>query len=906
MSTGVEVGKGYVNIIPRIDKSATAALSGVMGPAAGTAGMAAGSLFGSKLLAGINPGVLAAGAAVAAVGVGAVKIVGDAVAVGQEFDKSMSQVAATMGKTMEEVENEVVTTEKFTGSLRDFAKEMGRTTAFSARQASEALNYMALAGYDAKTSVEMLPTVLDLAAAGSMELASASDMVTDAQSALGLSIEDTRKMVDQMAKASSKSNTSVEQLGSAFLTVGGTAKMMKGGTEELATVLGILADNGIKGSEGGTALRNILLSLSAPTDKAAEQLEALGISVFDAEGNMRGMQDIITDLNGALSSLTEEERTKAIATIFNKRDLKSVNALLGTSVDRWEELGVAISDAEGAASKMAETQLDNLAGDVTLFQSAFEGLQIAISDKVTPVLRDFVQFATDGVTTLTSIIDGSTSLLDVFGNIGAGVTDWIATSIENLLDALPGAIDGFAEMIDNLLSGLANSAPDMEKNSDDFWGRIGAALERAWPRIKDALGRALTRIGDSIIRNGPQILKSGLTMFGKLALGVAKSLPGILKEVGKIALNILLAIRSLPGKLLEFGGNMIKNLINGIKKDPRAIGEALGRMIRDAITSIFNFRKDMLNSGVDFIKNLIEGLKREGPKIPENIAKFLYDFINNLPIYIQEFLTAGQQLIGGFIDGLLGKKTAVSTTMGDVVSGANTKARSYEGTFKNTGSGLTTKLGEGISSKSKFASDKSSGVANAANRAAGIFGSFNATGKQSIVDYANGVWSRHTTARNNAAAVAREAKNNMKADTYSSGRNFTHGFSNGILSDESLRKLRAAAARVASIAKGSLSAGINEGSPSRDTMKSGRYFTQGFAIGIEQEEKLAVNAADKLAQATMDALNTQPDFALNTDLGAVRPVVITGNEFNVRDDYDIELIGYELNKQVARQTVGTL
>ena len=206
--------------------------------------------FGSKLKSGIGNvvktgGKLIAGASGAVLAFGA-----SSVKTGMSFDQSMSQVAATMGKTTSEISN-----------LRDFAQEMGRTTQFSASQAADALNYMALAGYDAEKSMGMLPNVLNLAAAGAMDLAQASDMVTDASSALGLSTEQTEAMVDQMAKAASKSNTSVEKLGSAMLTVGGTAKGLKGGTVELATALGLLADNGTKGAEGGTALRNVLTTI---------------------------------------------------------------------------------------------------------------------------------------------------------------------------------------------------------------------------------------------------------------------------------------------------------------------------------------------------------------------------------------------------------------------------------------------------------------------------------------------------------------------------------------------------------------------------------------------------------------------------------------------------------------------
>ena len=190
----------------------------------------------------------------AAAGVASVGFAATAAKTGANFDKAMSQVAATMGKTNEELSKEVGSVDTqfghFSGTIRDFAKYMGKNTKFSATQAADALNYMALAGYDTQKSMNMLPNVLNLAAAGNMGLAEASDMVTDAQSALGLSTKETTELVDKMAMAASKSNTSVSQLGEAILTVGGTAKNLKGGTTELAQALGILADNGIKGSEG--------------------------------------------------------------------------------------------------------------------------------------------------------------------------------------------------------------------------------------------------------------------------------------------------------------------------------------------------------------------------------------------------------------------------------------------------------------------------------------------------------------------------------------------------------------------------------------------------------------------------------------------------------------------------------
>lgn len=336
----------------------------------------------------------------------------DAIGVGMDFDSEMSNLAATMGTTVGEL-----------GELRDYAQELGKSTVFSATEGAQGLTYLALAGKDAQESMEMLPTTMNLAAAGAMQLGAATDMVTDAQSALGLSLEGTTRLVDEMAKASTKANQSIREFGAGILEVGGTAKVLSGGTAELNQVLGILADNSIKGAEGGTKLRNVILALSAPTDKAAKQLDKLGVSVFDAEGNMRRFSDIFPELQKALSNLTSQEQLSALDVIFNKQDMAAAQALLGTSIERWDELAVAIDNAAGSAERMAETRLDNLAGDLTLLRSAADGAKIAFSDSLTPALRDLTQAGTG----ILSMVGDAMTKFPALGAAAAGLTAGMGT-----------------------------------------------------------------------------------------------------------------------------------------------------------------------------------------------------------------------------------------------------------------------------------------------------------------------------------------------------------------------------------------------------------------------------------------------------------------------------------------------
>lgn len=332
------------------------------------------------------------------------------VSVGMNFDASMSQVAATMGTTVDQIDN-----------LTKVAKEMGSTTKFTATQAADALNYLALAGYDADKAAEVLPSVLNLAAAGGMDLAYASDLVTDAMASLN--IEANKQNVDdfgnKLAMAASKANANVSQLGEAILTVGGTAANLKGGTTELTTALGLLANVGIKGAEGGTHLRNIILSLQSPTDEAAKKMQKLGLQVYDSQGKMRGLNDILSDLNSAMNGMTQGQKDSIINQLFNKTDLAAVNGLLAAQGEQWDTLAAQIDNADGAMGQMAETQIDNLQGAMTIMSSAFEGMQLAVYDELEPTLTEAVKWGTDCLTQLTTALSegGPEAMLAAAGEI---------------------------------------------------------------------------------------------------------------------------------------------------------------------------------------------------------------------------------------------------------------------------------------------------------------------------------------------------------------------------------------------------------------------------------------------------------------------------------------------------------
>ncbi len=692
-----EIAKAYVQIIPStkgIKDKLTEALGGEAKSAGKSSGASAAQSFGESLKSGLGSAAstlggamktaLTAGAAgIAAASAGVVAFGKSSIDAGSQFDASMSQVAATMGVTTGEI-----------GELRDFAMEMGAKTAFSATQAADALNYMALAGYDSNEAMEALPNVLNLAAAGGIDLAYASDMVTDAQSALGLSMDESAELVDKMAMASSKSNTSVAQLGEAILTVGGTAKNLAGGTTELSTALGILADNGVKGAEGGTALRNIILSLSAPTDTASDALERLGINVFDNEGKMRSLNDIFTDFNGSLSSMTQGEQTQVLNEIFNKVDLKSVNALLANTGDRFNELSGYIDDAAGAAEKMANTQLDNLTGDVTLFQSALEGAKILVSDQLTPSLRSFVQFGTDGLTQVSDAFrEGGLS-----GAIGAA-KDIILEAGSTIASEFPGMVTGAVQTVLHDVLGVSQETTDSVLGVmssfggavSEVWSAIGGAIDTVsgsisntgvtWSGVLDGVAAAVSAAGDAIsdVITGMSGFISWLTS-GSVGADAFKAAIVAL-TTGIVAYTAVMKTQKAITTLVTAAQTALNVVLNAnpIGIVVTAVAALVAGLIylwntndsvREAITSAWEAIKTGIGTAIDAVSGFFSNLAETASAIWESIctaASTAWETIKNVASVALQFVV---ELITGYFELITLPFQLIWANCGDIILSA--------------------------------------------------------------------------------------------------------------------------------------------------------------------------------------------------------------------------------------------
>lgn len=575
------------------------------------------------------------------------------VSVGMNFDASMSQVAATMGTTVDQIDN-----------LTKVAKEMGSTTKFTATQAADALNYLALAGYDANKAAEVLPSVLNLAAAGGMDLAYASDLVTDAMASLN--IEANKQNVDdfgnKLAMAASKANANVSQLGEAILTVGGTAANLKGGTTELTTALGLLANVGIKGAEGGTHLRNIILSLQSPTDEAAKKMQKLGLSVYDSQGKMRGLNDILSDLNSAMKGMTQGQKDSIINQLFNKTDLAAVNGLLAAQGEQWDTLAAQIDSADGAMGQMAETQIDNLQGAMTIMSSAFEGMQLAVYDELEPTLTEAVKWGTDCLTQLTTALSegGPEAMLaaagEIISDLAAGIAEQLpglmTTGVEiitqlaqNLTDTMPAMLDTGAEVLAALAQGIINATPALLTSATEIIAEFMLYLGDHADEIMDTGMQLLESLVIGITDNLPQLITAAAALIAKWAAALIAHLPDILKcgaamlttlvdgivcSLENLAEAALACVAKLVGvwdgsmdEWGHIGENIVSGLLNGIK----GAWNSLTKWVSNGINGLVSGVKGRLGIhspskvfdeiGVQVCNGLAQGLNRGNKKVKD-------------------------------------------------------------------------------------------------------------------------------------------------------------------------------------------------------------------------------------------------------------------------------------------------
>lgn len=602
----------------------------------------------------------AAAAAVRAMGIAAINT-------GREFEGAMSQVAATML-----IDKTTAEGQKAFETLENAARECGASTAFSATEAAEALNYLALAGYDADKAATALPTVLKLAGAGAMDLAAASNMVTDSMSALGIEATEANltQFSDQLAQTASKANTSVAQLGEAILTVGGTAKGLAGGTTELNTALGILADNGLKGAEGGTHLRNIILSLQNPTDKAAASLKSLGVDVYDAQGNMRGLNDVFKDLQGAMDGMDNASKDTILSTLFNKTDLTAANAMLANCTDRFDELSASIENSAGACENMYAIQLDNLNGDIDILKSGLSDLGISIYQDLNGPLREMTQLATSMVGELSEAYKsgGMEGMVGAVGGCMAEVVNTIADYAPQVVsmgvDLLENFISGItdnsgalataaSEVITVFVEGLFTLVPQVILAGIDILTQFVQSMTAQLPQLISTGTQAIVNFVNGIIQRLPEVISTALTLVQTLVNSIGQNAPMLISAAIQLIGNLVLGIVSMLPQLLQMGIQLILSLAQGILSNLPQILQMGVQIIISLVSGITQMLPMIIQGGIQLIISLIQGIIANLGNIVQAAVQIVITLATGLIQAIPQLIAAIPQLVGAIIDTIL-------------------------------------------------------------------------------------------------------------------------------------------------------------------------------------------------------------------------------------------------------------
>lgn len=536
---------GTVRIGTELDQS------GLKKGLSGVGGLVKKGLGGVASLAKAAVGAIV-GVSTALAGAGAASI-----KAGASFEEGMSKVAAISGAAGEEL-----------AELTDKAKEMGAKTKFSASEAADAMSYMAMAGWKTEDMLNGIEGIMNLAAASGEDLASTSDIVTDALTAMGLAASDSGHFADVLAAASSNSNTNVAMMGETFKYAAPLAGALGYNIEDLAQAIGLMANSGIKGSQAGTALRSILTRLAKPTSETEAAMSKYNISLKNSDGSMKTLMEVMENLRDSLQGLSEDEQASAAAAIGGQEAMSGLLAIVNASETDFDKLADAIMNADGSAEQMANTMIDNLAGATTILKSSLEGLGIEIYESMQEPLKDTVKQCTVYVNEMTDAFKegGTAGAAEAAGGIIASLITGMAQGVPGIVETAVTAIKAFEKGIIENKGALLDAAKDVVDAFAD--GLIDLLPRSVRTPVRKAVDEIKKSFADGGLKKGVETVSTIFKNFGKILSQLTKTiLPPFVKSLDFTGdhLDILLPVVAAVCTALK-GFSVVKSATDGIGK----------------------------------------------------------------------------------------------------------------------------------------------------------------------------------------------------------------------------------------------------------------------------------------------------------------------------------------------------
>lgn len=642
---------------------------------------------------------------------------------GKTFEASMSKVGAISGAAGEDMD-----------ALTEKAKELGSQTKFTASEVADGFSYMAMAGWKTDDMLEGISGVLDLAAASGADLATTSDIVTDALTAFGESADQAGRLADIMAAASSNANTNVELMGETFKYVAPLAGSMGYSMEDTAVAIGLMANAGIKGTQAGTSLRTTITRMTGNTKECMEAMSDLGISMTkvneDGEKVDKSLGEVMMDLRekfgsiripaeelatgiakieeaqanldaqleaGEITQKQYEKQTGKLAgeqadlmeraygaegamkaqyasMIAGKNALSGFLALVNASDEDLDKLTTAINESSGAASEMADVMQDNLEGDITKLSSAFEGLQIAIYDKLGGSLREVVQTITNDIMPLINdVVNGVTGattrlnnhISDLLGNLIDKATEFLPKAvsfavdlvgkfIDTLIAQAPQIIDGAGKIVEALLDGLLKQLPTLITGLSGIAAKLLEKLGELIPNIAKALLKALPKIVKALSEALPILIQAAVSFVQELIAALPEVVQMLAEELPDIIKTIADTITEQLPILLDAAFEIFNAIVEAIPQILPPLVEALPQIINTVIKFLTDNTQTLLEAfikafkvGLQAIPVLVEAIV---PMLPDIIDAIVHGLLDNAPAIFEAAKTVFFEIANAITD----------------------------------------------------------------------------------------------------------------------------------------------------------------------------------------------------------------------------------------------------------------
>lgn len=588
-----------------------------------------------KAMVGVGKAIIGVTAGIAAFGVSAVKT-------GMEFEAQMSRVQAISGATSEELE-----------ALNKLAIKLGADTAFSAKEAAEGMENLASAGFNTNEIMDAMPGLLDLAAVSGGDVAMASENAASALRAFGLEAGQAGHIADVFARAAADTNAEVEDMGYAMKYVAPVAKAMGHSLEETAAAIGIMSDAGVKGSQAGTTLRGALSRLAKPTKNMKDVMADLGLSFFDAKGNMKPLAGIISELERGTKGLTQEQKNQAIVTLFGQQSLSGMLALIDAGPGKLQELTKSLKESDGAAQEMAKTMQNNLSSQIEQLGGSFETLKIKIFQSVDGPLNSVVGKLTEYVNKMGSAFSGIDEDAQKHMNRTGQSFEELGYSAAEAKGGIEGVVMVLGDLLVEALTGLLEAAPSFASVGVSIIQTLVSSITQNIPQITSSIAGLASVMLRGILEIIPQLLVAGIQIVSSLATSFSTNLPTLIPVFITGLQNIVNAIIENLPQFIIAAGQIIQTLVNGLVQSIPILIPAIIQILMSIGQLIIENLPMLLNAGLQIIMGLANGLIQALPTLIPQVVKILLTIVNFITQNISLIIGAAVQIILALVKGLI-------------------------------------------------------------------------------------------------------------------------------------------------------------------------------------------------------------------------------------------------------------